>query len=54
MSFNMLSFISVIETIISVRRSSDQSSNVPSTIERANKCRLPEIRVLSIVLIVML
>ena len=40
-------------SIISVRRSSDQSSNVPSTIERANKCFLPDMMVLSIVLFVM-
>ena len=38
--------------MISFRLSSSMS-NAPSTIERANKCRLPDMMVLSIVLFVM-
>ena len=53
-SFSISSLISVIERIIAIRLSFAQSFNAPSIIERAKRNRLPDMRVLSIVLIVML
>ena len=53
-SFSISSLISVIERIIAIRLSFAQSSNAPSIIERAKRNRLPDMRLLSIVLIVML